>query len=205
MTATPFSPARWSPVSTVRTTICLRGVLLEHELTAGNSPEVTAARVRGQAYLLERRLFRRRPTGAVIARDRKGGAAWATFAFPRWWHYDVLRGSTTCATPRSHPASAWPRRSRCSRPDPTAMTMSRSRSGTSLRCRSIGRGRGPAELVDHASRFTRLGLVLSPRLAQTLRWMWRNRAEPVRGRFPIQQCLVFQRAVTSVGQHVDTL
>jgi hypothetical protein len=28
----------------------------------------------------------------VIARDRKGGAAWTRFAFPTWWHYDVLRG-----------------------------------------------------------------------------------------------------------------
>ena len=25
-------------------------------------------------------------------RDRKGGASWMRFAFPTWWHYDVLRG-----------------------------------------------------------------------------------------------------------------
>jgi len=31
-------------------------------------------------------------TGEVIERDRKGGAAWTRFAFPTWWHYDVLRG-----------------------------------------------------------------------------------------------------------------
>ena len=43
-------------------------------------------------YLLERRLFRRRSTGEVIERDRKGDAAWTRFAFPTWWHYDVLRG-----------------------------------------------------------------------------------------------------------------
>jgi hypothetical protein len=30
--------------------------------------------------------------GEVIERDRKGGAAWTRFAFPTWWHYDVLRG-----------------------------------------------------------------------------------------------------------------
>jgi hypothetical protein len=59
---------------------------------AGRSPEVTEARLRGQEYLLERRLFRRRSTGEVIERDRKGGAAWTRFAFPTWWHYDVLRG-----------------------------------------------------------------------------------------------------------------
>src|SRR6266571_5269081 len=43
-------------------------------------------------YLLERRLFRRRSTGEVIERDRKSDAAWTRFAFPTWWHYDVLRG-----------------------------------------------------------------------------------------------------------------
>jgi hypothetical protein len=28
----------------------------------------------------------------VIERDRKGDAVWTRFAFPTWWHYDVLRG-----------------------------------------------------------------------------------------------------------------
>src|SRR5919106_1311107 len=55
-------------------------------------PAATEARLRGQDYLLERRLFRRRSTGEVIERDRKSGATWARFAFPTWWHYDVLRG-----------------------------------------------------------------------------------------------------------------
>ena len=31
-------------------------------------------------------------SGEVIARDRKGGSDWTRFAFPTWWHYDVLRG-----------------------------------------------------------------------------------------------------------------
>jgi hypothetical protein len=53
---------------------------------------VAAARRRGEAYLLERRLFRRRSTGEVIAHDRKGNTDWTSFAFPTWWHYDVLRG-----------------------------------------------------------------------------------------------------------------
>ena len=53
---------------------------------------MTTARLRGQEYLLERRLFRRRSTGEVIERDRKGDAALTRFAFPTWWHYDVLRG-----------------------------------------------------------------------------------------------------------------
>ena len=33
------------------------------------------------------------PEAEIAAeRDRKGGAAWTRFAFPTWWHYDVLRG-----------------------------------------------------------------------------------------------------------------
>lgn len=28
----------------------------------------------------------------MIERDRKGDAVWTRFAFPTWWHYDVLRG-----------------------------------------------------------------------------------------------------------------
>jgi hypothetical protein len=78
--------------SSFNTTICVLEGLLEHERATGGSPEVTEARLRGQGYLLERRLFRRRSTGEVIERDRKGGAVWMRFAFPTWWHYDVLRG-----------------------------------------------------------------------------------------------------------------
>jgi hypothetical protein len=91
--------ASGSTRSSFNTTICVLEALLEHGLRAGSSPEVTAARLRGEAYLLERRLFRRRSTGAVIDHDRKDGPAggrghpaWTRFAFPTWWHYDVLRG-----------------------------------------------------------------------------------------------------------------
>jgi hypothetical protein len=85
--------------SSFNTTICVLEALLEHELRVGSSPELTAARLRGQEYLLERRLFHRRSTGAVIDYDRKDGPggghgypAWTRFAFPTGWHYDVLRG-----------------------------------------------------------------------------------------------------------------
>lgn len=84
--------ANGSTRSSFNTTICVLEALLEHEGAVGASPEVTAARLRGQEYLLERRLFRRRSTGEVIERDRYGDAAWTRFAFPTWWHYDVLRG-----------------------------------------------------------------------------------------------------------------
>jgi hypothetical protein len=91
--------AKGSTRSSFHTTICVLEALLEFELRFGISPNVSAARLRGQEYLLERRLFRRRSTGAVIDHDRKagpGGAsgqpAFTRLAFPTWWHYDALRG-----------------------------------------------------------------------------------------------------------------
>jgi hypothetical protein len=78
--------------SSFNSTICVLEALLEYERANGATPDVTTARLRGQEYLLERRLFRRLSTGEVIERDRKGGAVWTRFAFPTWWHYDVLRG-----------------------------------------------------------------------------------------------------------------
>jgi hypothetical protein len=78
--------------SSFNTTICVLEALLEYERTVRRTREVTEVRLRGQEYLLERRLFRSRSTGEIIERDRKGGASWTRFAFPTWWHYDVLRG-----------------------------------------------------------------------------------------------------------------
>jgi hypothetical protein len=78
--------------SSFNTTICVLEALLEYEQHNGSNPQVTGARLRGQEYLLERRLFHRRSTGEVIERDRWSGADWTRFAFPTWWHYDVLRG-----------------------------------------------------------------------------------------------------------------
>ncbi len=83
--------ANGSERSSFNTTICVLEALLEFERAAGGRA-VREARMRGQEYLLERRLFRRKSTGEVIERDRKGGTAWTRFAFPTWWHYDVLRG-----------------------------------------------------------------------------------------------------------------
>src|SRR3712207_7830618 len=77
--------ANGSTRSSFNTTICVLEALLEHERAVGVSPEVTEARLCGQEYLLERRLFRRRSTGEVIERDHKGDAAWMRFAFPTWW------------------------------------------------------------------------------------------------------------------------
>jgi hypothetical protein len=78
--------------SSFNTTICVLEALLAYERAVGPNPAVTAARLRGQEYLLERHLMRRRSTGEVIAQDRKSGKDWAQFAFPAWWSYDILRG-----------------------------------------------------------------------------------------------------------------
>jgi len=78
--------------SSFNTTICVLEALLAYERAARGSREMVEARLRGQEYLLTRSLFRRRSTGEVIERDRKGGSDWRRFAFPPWWHYDVLRG-----------------------------------------------------------------------------------------------------------------
>jgi len=79
--------------SSFNTTICVLEALLEYELAGGISTgEARAARLLGQEYLLERHLFHRKSTGEVIERDREGSTVFTRFAFPTWWHYDVLRG-----------------------------------------------------------------------------------------------------------------
>jgi hypothetical protein len=84
--------ANGSTRSSFNTTICVLEALLEYERAFESDPDLTEARLGGQEYLLERCLFRRRSTGEAIERDRKGNTAWTRFAFPTWWHYDVLRG-----------------------------------------------------------------------------------------------------------------
>ena len=73
-------------VSSFGTTINVLEGLLAHERAIGGSDDVSASRRRGEAYMLERRLFRRKSTGEVI------DPSWLQFSFPNWWHYDVLRG-----------------------------------------------------------------------------------------------------------------
>jgi hypothetical protein len=73
-------------VSSFGTTINVLEGLLEHERATGGSAEVRAARQRGEEYMLERRLFRRKSTGEVI------DPSWLQFSFPTWYFYDVLRG-----------------------------------------------------------------------------------------------------------------
>ncbi|HKH09264.1 MAG TPA: hypothetical protein VKA62_09980 [Agromyces sp.] len=72
--------------SSFNTTILALEALLEVERSDGPVPLIAAARARGEEYLLERRLFRSRSTGAVVDSN------WRLFSFPPQWHYDVLRG-----------------------------------------------------------------------------------------------------------------
>ena len=72
--------------SSFDTTINVLEGLLEFEQATGASDDVRAARRRGEEYLLERSLFRRKSTGDVVQ------PAYLELAFPYYWHYDVLRG-----------------------------------------------------------------------------------------------------------------
>jgi hypothetical protein len=74
-----------SVVSSFATTINVLEGLLEYERARGGSAECMAARRRGEQYLLERKLFRRKTTGEVV------NPAWLQFSFPTRWRYDVLR------------------------------------------------------------------------------------------------------------------
>jgi len=72
--------------SSFHTTIDVLEGLLQYERAKGASADVTAARHQGEKYLLDRRLFRRLSTGAVVDPE------WLLFSFPPRWYYDVLRG-----------------------------------------------------------------------------------------------------------------
>jgi hypothetical protein len=71
--------------SSFATTINVLEGLLAHERATGGSAKSLAARRRGEEYLLERKLFRRKSTGEVV------NPAWLQFSFPVRWQYDVLR------------------------------------------------------------------------------------------------------------------
>ncbi len=72
--------------SSFNSTICVLEGLLEYETATGPRSDITAARLRAQEYLLERRLFRRLSTGQIIKPQ------WTQISFPTRWHYDILWG-----------------------------------------------------------------------------------------------------------------
>lgn len=71
--------------SSFDTTINVLDGLLAYERATGGTDDLQTARIRGEEYLLERHLFRSKRTGDVV------DAAYLEFAFPYYWHYDVLR------------------------------------------------------------------------------------------------------------------
>lgn len=73
-------------VSSFHTTICVLEGLMAWEQASVFSEAVTTARARGEEYLLERALFRRRSDGQMI------DPRFTMFSFPTRWYYDVLRG-----------------------------------------------------------------------------------------------------------------
>jgi hypothetical protein len=86
--AAPYLSAKRPPSrrSSFHTTICVLEGLLEYERAGRKSAAVRKARKRGEKYLLERGMFRSLRSGEVI--DKR----WLRFAYPTFWHYDVLRG-----------------------------------------------------------------------------------------------------------------
>ncbi|MEV7635173.1 hypothetical protein AB0N71_03230 [Pseudarthrobacter enclensis] len=77
---------RGSTRSSFHSTICVLEGLLEYEKAGGGTAESREARHRGDEYLLQRGLLRRKSTGEVVSRD------FLQFSYPTRWFYDVLRG-----------------------------------------------------------------------------------------------------------------
>lgn len=72
--------------SSFATTINVLEGLLAYEQATKDSHAIRAARLRGEEYLLERKLFRSKSTAEVV------NPSWLQFSFPPRWQYDVLRG-----------------------------------------------------------------------------------------------------------------
>ena len=116
------------------TTINVLDGLLELQRAGGASTAVDEARRSGEEYLLERRLFRRLSTGAVV------DPTYLEFAFPYYWHYDVLRaldhfraadrpGSPAGRGHRRRRVEASARRAMLSTPPPSLLPSSRALPG----------------------------------------------------------------------------
>ena len=149
-------------VSSMETTINVLEGLLEHERSIGGSARVGEARRRGEAYLLERALFRRRSTGEVI------DPRWLRFSFPHWYHYDILRALEYLRAAGVRPDE------RIGRGDRERGRAPGHRRPLAAPGRLRGRGllpdggwRGHAEPLEHAPRAARARLVRAGRIGAT--------------------------------------
>ncbi len=104
--------------------------LLEYERATGGSPRVHDVRLRGQEYLLERRMRRRLSNGEVIDPE------WDLFSFPTYWHYDVLRGLDFLRSAGAGPTPAWRKRWGWCGPRPIPRAAGHSRTRTPAGCTS---------------------------------------------------------------------
>ena len=103
-------PREESDRSSFDSTLCVLEGLLAYQRAVGDGTpaEVIDARHRGEEYLLERNLYRRKSTGGIV-RER-----YENFIFPPYWVYDVLRSldhfrdtaltDGTASDPRIEPA-----------------------------------------------------------------------------------------------------
>jgi hypothetical protein len=87
--------------SSFHSTIDVLEGLLEHERAVGATSGLTAARRKGEAYLLDRHMFRRLSTGEVV------NSEWLLFSFPPRWYYDVLRGLDYLRSAKVQPDARW--------------------------------------------------------------------------------------------------
>ena len=72
-------------VASLHPTICVLEGLWAWERATGGSEDARAARLAGEEYVLDRRLFRRRSTGEII------DPRFAMPSYPVRWYYDTLR------------------------------------------------------------------------------------------------------------------
>jgi hypothetical protein len=146
--------------SSFHTTICVLEGLLEYERAAGAEPEIAAARRRGEEYLLERGLFRRRSTGEVA------NPAFLELAFPPRYHYDVLRALDYLRDARVQPDARMD--------DAVHLIESRRAGGRWLLDRAYDEALAfpLGESVGQPSRWNTL------RALRVLRWYGRGRGEP---------------------------
>lgn len=83
--------------SSFDTTISVLDGLLAFERATGGSAQTRTARRSGEEYLLERFLLRRKSTGGIVA------PGYLEFAFPYYWHYDLLRALDYFRGAGAHP------------------------------------------------------------------------------------------------------
>jgi hypothetical protein len=128
--------------SSFNSTIRVLEGLNEYERRWGRNEAVEAARLKGQEYLLERRMFRRLSDGAVIDKG------WMRFAYPTTWHYDILRGLDYL-------------RSTGAEPDP--------RAGEAIEIVQVRRHQNSRWPMNHVHA-DRLGFPLEPETGRASRW-----------------------------------